>query len=225
LTRRDWRLLVVAVACSAAFILLALLVPRGALVAFDTEIMLALRELHTPSRDRMATMVTDLGWAPIVITLVCLFAAWCSAARDRAASLALIAVALANLTVNYLLKQGFQRVRPELWPRMQLESFAFPSGHAMTGVAIYGMLAIVLTRRVPKARAWVIALAPPVCLGIGFSRVYLGVHWPSDVIAGWAVGLVLMTIGVLGMARWGRNTRPTSPSMAPPGPPVANSSP
>ena len=202
--RREPFLVSCAVAATAIFTILAVLVPRGVLAHLDTEIMLAARDLHRPALTRVVMMISNLGWAPIVIPLVCLFAAWCWGAGDRRAALATIAVALADVSANALLKQGFQRARPELWPRMPTESYAFPSGHAMTGVAIYGMLAVVIIRRAPAARPWLLAIAPLVCLSVGLSRIYLGVHWPSDVVAGWAAGLVLLIIGLLGLIRFKR---------------------
>ena len=97
----------------------------------------------------------------------------------------------------------FTRARPALEPTIPLpESYSFPSGHAMTGLAVYGALAAVIIHRVPRARAAVLAAAVPLVLAIGVSRVYLGVHWPSDVLAGFAAATPIL-VGTVRLLRAG----------------------
>lgn len=92
--------------------------------------------------------------------------------------------------LNALLKLAFSRPRPSLTAHLaHAGGFSFPSGHAMASAAIYGALAVVAVTRFPRQRWWWVGACSAFVLCIGASRVYLGVHYPSDVIAGWALGV------------------------------------
>lgn len=110
---------------------------------------------------------------------------------------------LSTLVVQEGVKLLVARPRPELWPRLfEVTGYAFPSGHALASATLYPLLALDLTRGAPPPRrALALGLAASLCLYIGIGRVYLGVHWPSDVLAGWALGLALLA-GVVRVLRW-----------------------
>ncbi len=111
-------------------------------------------------------------------------------ARARADAVFLAAASIGAGALNALLKLAFSRPRPILLTHLsQAGGYSFPSGHAMASAAIYGAVALVWIRRFPRAR-WPVTLGfGLVVLGIGASRIYLGVHYPSDVLAGFALGL------------------------------------
>jgi undecaprenyl-diphosphatase len=114
--------------------------------------------------------------------------------RERAwLDLAFFGVAfLGSQLVVMLLKEGFDRPRPELGSAVPLpSSSAFPSGHATAGVASLGALTVLAAERLPsrRARAWLWSLAIVMGLAIGLSRIALGVHYASDVLAGWCLGI------------------------------------
>ncbi len=88
-----------------------------------------------------------------------------------------------------MLKELFDRVRPDLWLRAAVSGESFSSGHALTSTVIYGFVAYTLARRWPGDTVL-----------IAFSRLYLGVHWPSDVVAGVAIGYPCLT-GTIWVAR------------------------
>jgi undecaprenyl-diphosphatase len=115
--------------------------------------------------------------------------------------------------VSTLLKLGIDRPRPDLVPHLMLEtSRSFPSGHAMMSAVTYLTLGSLLARIVKERRLKIFFLTVAVLLTfvVGVSRVYLGVHWPSDVLAGWCAGFAWAMIWWL-TARWWLKNRPTPP--------------
>ena len=135
------------------------------------------------------------GWGlwPCGMLIVGLLA---RAARGREAALFAVAVAGANL-VSESMKLFFHRARPEPWFGYSLPStYSFPSGHAFVSFCFFLCLAEVLIRAewpiAGKVAIWIAALA--CTLTIGLSRVYLGVHYPTDVLAGYAAGIVWTTL-------------------------------
>jgi undecaprenyl-diphosphatase len=110
--------------------------------------------------------------------------------RLRTAVFVFLAIAGGQL-MSSLLKAGFERPRPDLVPHgMTVYTASFPSGHAMMTAIVYLTLAALLARSESRNRlkAFLLLLAVSVTLLVGVSRVYLGVHWPSDVLGGWMIG-------------------------------------
>ncbi len=96
----------------------------------------------------------------------------------------LILVVIGGTLLNSALKQGFAAPRPDLLPHLDIvKSYSFPSGHASGNMIFFGALAMMM------ARKWAWVAASVMIALIGFSRVWLGVHWPTDVIAGWILGI------------------------------------
>jgi undecaprenyl-diphosphatase len=94
--------------------------------------------------------------------------------------------------LNWVLKQGFARARPDVVPHLrEVMSSSFPSGHALTSAAVYLTLGALLMRIAEGrvAKYYCIAIAMFVTFLVGVSRVFLGVHYPSDVLAGWLIGM------------------------------------
>jgi undecaprenyl-diphosphatase len=112
--------------------------------------------------------------------------------RPRAAGLLALIIA-AGIGVVFLIKFGIDRPRPDLVPHaMHALSPSFPSGHAATSAVVYLTVGSLLARALPslRLRVFTLGIAIFLTLGIGISRVYLGVHWPTDVLAGWTIGSV-----------------------------------
>ncbi len=168
------------------------------IVRVDAQLANWLHARQTAVLTEVLTFVTRLGsaWvlAPLAIGLVAI-ALW----RRRLADAGFIALAIAGaqlLTTG--LKLGFERQRPFFADPLAVESsFSFPSGHATVSLAFYGALAVVLARAYPAQRAIVYAGAGALIVLIGFSRLYLGVHYLSDVLAGFSAGMAWLVLCVL----------------------------
>jgi undecaprenyl-diphosphatase len=110
--------------------------------------------------------------------------------KTHATVLVVIAVG-GGMLLSTGLKQGFDRPRPDLVPHgVLVHSASFPSGHAMQSAVVYLTLGALLARVQPRRRlkAYILTIAVVLTVLVGLSRIYLGVHWPTDVLAGWAAG-------------------------------------
>ena len=193
------RLLLPAVLAGGVFGTMAALVLRAGRAPFDDPLLLLLHRHATPALDGLAVFFTIVGnTGPMVAAGVLTTAALAWAGRRRAAWL--FATGLGgSMLLTQVIKYAVARPRPALWASLWPEhTFSFPSGHAMDTAALAAALFFVLPRH---RRLW--ALAPLFALAVGAARLYLGVHYPSDVLAGWsaAVGWVLLVQLVAGPAR------------------------
>lgn len=113
-------------------------------------------------------------------------------ARRRLEAAHVLVASTGAAGLMFALKDAFARPRPEVIPRLvQVAGFSYPSGHSLASASVYATLALIAMRRFPTwgARVAVAAMALGLVLAIGESRVYLGVHYPTDVAGGIAVGL------------------------------------
>lgn len=190
--RVQWRF-IAAIATLAAIWLTMLLGGAGRL---DRTIYEALYAGHRPAVLVIARMFTALGEPTVLIAASVLCALWLWHAGRGRLGLVLLLVALLGRGLSEIQKYSIARVRPDLEPHLVVvKTSSFPSGHATSSMIFYLALALALTghshwRRLAAGGAVLLSLL------IGTSRVMLGVHWPSDVIGGWAFGLlwVLLTL-------------------------------
>lgn len=173
-------------------------VMEGETRGFDTWVLLALREpgnLAEPIGpkwfEEMVRDVTALGSTVVLTLAVIVVAAYLvlKGSPRKAAFLAL-AVALGSL-INRLLKLGYARPRPDVVEHGQYVSTeSFPSGHSANATIVYLMLGMMLARVEASypVKVFILSVCAAIAILVGLSRVYLGVHWPTDVLAGWAVG-------------------------------------
>ncbi len=183
----------------------------------DRRLLLALRVSNDPSDpigprwvEEMGRDVTALGGTAVLVLLTAAVAALLLlSGRGRAALVVVVAVA-GGLGVSMLLKAGFQRPRPELVPHGSVVyTTSFPSGHSTLAAATYLTLAALLARVYARrtVKAYLFAAAAFVTFLVGASRVYLGVHWPTDVLAGWSIGAAWALVCWLLMRRLQREGR------------------
>jgi undecaprenyl-diphosphatase len=166
--------------------------------AFDRTVILAMR--HEADRndpigpawfEEVARDVSALGGTVVLCLVTVGVIGYLLLRRARTQALLLAISVVGAQLASSLLKLGFDRPRPDLVPaRAVVYTASFPSGHALVAAATYLTLAGMLTQlhRDRLIRGYVILLALMIVVLIGVSRVYLGVHWPSDVLAGWAAG-------------------------------------
>jgi undecaprenyl-diphosphatase len=182
------------------FIELAEMVNEGETRRVDTALLMALRNpadpgqpIGPPALAEVMRDVTALGGVA-VLALLSLGVVGYLVLLRRYGLVALVIVSVGGaIMLNYLLKLGFDRPRPELVPHLTVAyQTSFPSGHSMSSAATYLTLGVMLARVQPRRRLkiYFLALAIFIMVLVGFSRVYLGVHWPTDVLAGWAAGAI-----------------------------------
>jgi undecaprenyl-diphosphatase len=202
LTRTDSLLLVrglVVVLVAWLFLGVAQLVSRGHTLALDERILLALRtpgNLGVPRGPRWLytymSDLTSLGSAAVLTTFTLAVVGYCFVRRQAHAAWLVLGCTIGGAVMMNLLKASFERPRPTVVPHLvNVSSLSFPSGHAMISAAIYLTLGALLARLVQTrlVKLYCIGVALVISFIIGMTRVYLGVHYPSDVLAGWTAGL------------------------------------
>jgi undecaprenyl-diphosphatase len=193
-----------------AFAGLASEVKEGDTRGFDREMLLAMRhpgDLSPRGGERAeeaARDITSLGSSSI-LGLITVFGVL-FLALDGKRHMALFAGAsvVGGMIVSNLLKDFFQRPRPEIVPHLAYASnTSFPSGHSMMSAVTYLTLGALLARSHDRraVKAFFLLVAALLCFLVGVTRVYLGVHWPTDVLAGWTAGAVWALLCWV-IARW-----------------------
>ncbi len=181
-----------------AFTELASEVMEGESHNIDTSILLMMRspgDLDDPLGpawvEEMMRDITALGGVAVLtfVTLSC--AVYLYLVKRRDLMVYLLAAAGTGTLFSNLLKAGFGRPRPDVVPHeIVVYTASFPSGHSLVAAVIYLTLGVLLAEAQPRYRlkVYILSIAIILTLLIGISRIYLGVHWPSDVLAGWLAG-------------------------------------
>ncbi|GEO06279.1 hypothetical protein AAE02nite_39430 [Adhaeribacter aerolatus] len=201
---------VVFISCLVLFLLLARQILQGGDLNFDQAAFAFADGLHTPVFDSFMRNITFFAsrdfitGASLMLIFYFLFIR-----RHKWYSIKVPVIALGSISLNLILKFLFDRERPLIPHLVQSYGLSFPSGHAMISASFYGLLIYLVWVNVknPVGRwALVIALALFILL-IGFSRVYLHVHYASDVLAGFAAGLLWVIIAVYALRKIERYSR------------------
>jgi len=165
---------------------------------FDTRILLAFRQPGNPADpigpawvEEAVRDMTSLGSVSVLVFIVASVIGYLLVTRRPAAALFVLVSIAGGQVLSSLLKLGVDRPRPDLVPHLaEVFSLSFPSGHAMLSAVTYLTLGALIARITPgrAASVYVLSVAVLATVLVGASRVYLGVHWPSDVFAGWCAG-------------------------------------
>lgn len=190
--------LLVAAGSIWGFVAIAEEVAEGGTRAFDTQLLLALRDVADPVMpygpgwlQELVRDITALGGVGILTMVTLAVSGFLWIQGNRRSLVVVIAAIGSGEVVSSLLKSGFDRPRPDLVPHGSIVYTAsFPSGHAMLSAVTYLTLAALVARVEPRRamKTYILTLASLLTVAIGISRVYLGVHWPTDVLAGWFAG-------------------------------------
>lgn len=189
-----------------AFAALANAVGQGSTRAFDEWLLLALR---TPGNladpigpkwlEEMMRDFTAMGSTGVLTLMVLAIAGFLAMTRKTHAALFVLASVAGGVAISQAMKWAFGRPRPELVPHgAEVYTASFPSGHSMMSAIVYLTLGALLARTQSgqRVKVYILSIAVVLTVLVGVSRVYLGVHWPTDVLAGWALG------GVWALACW-----------------------
>lgn len=172
---------------------------EGDTQAFDERVLRSLRRADDPSLPigprwlhSAALDITALGAAAVIGLVVAAIVGFLLLQGMRRTALFVFVASVGGWLLNHFLKLAFARPRPGVVPHLRdVMSLSFPSGHAMTSAAVYLTLGAMLMRISERriAKIYCMAIAMLATLLIGLSRVYLGVHYPTDVLAGWMMGM------------------------------------
>lgn len=198
-----------------AFIQIADEMSEAELDGFDQTLLLAFRNpenlsqpLGPPWFQEFMTELTALGGYPLLTIIVAIVVGYLLIARLYGPALFTVLSIVTGTAASHLLKLAYDRPRPDLVEQLvSVHTPSFPSGHAAMSAVVYLTLASLIVRLVDSTavRVYVLAVAAALTLSIGISRVYLGVHWPSDVLAGWALAVAWASLSwlvVAGLRIW-----------------------
>lgn len=181
-------------AVSALALCTLLVYSRG----LDERVLLTIQKLHSPLLDNVMVGATLFGEGTTLLLVSGLYRHWLLRHNRRQDANTLMVAAFGGIGLNCLLKLLFARSRPLLWDRIvEVGHHRFPSGHSMVSMIVYGYIGYTLAKQYPQYRNQISALAVAFIMAIGFSRLYLGVHWLTDVTAGYAAGLVWLSACIL----------------------------
>ncbi len=194
----PFALLGVIAALLAGFARIAGSIMSGNTYAFDERLLLVLRRRSDPADpigpiwlESAVRDITALGSFTIILLLTFAVVGYLLIDRKRAAAMFVLVATGGGIVLSEMLKALFARPRPELVAHLvDVHSLSFPSGHATLSAVTFLTLGALLTREQGSRRLkiYTVSVAILLTLLVGSSRVYLGVHWPSDVLAGWCLG-------------------------------------
>lgn len=196
---------------SGALLIFASEVMEGETLAFDRWILLALRSPANPAmpvgpkwlRHGMAD-ITALGGYTVLIMITGFAVGYLIAVRKAMIAAYLAGSVISGSVLSSLLKLAYLRPRPDIVAHLvTVQSSSFPSGHATNAAVTYLTLGIFLcsVEQNRGARIYLMCIAVFLTIAVGISRIYLGVHWPSDVLAGWCIGSIWAVLCSILMAK------------------------
>jgi undecaprenyl-diphosphatase len=194
--------LIVAAAGLGVFALLAEGVEEGITQHFDESVLHWFAQRRTPFLDETALEITTLGNGLVLVMIVLIASVFLWQTQHKWSASLLLFATISGKLLNTILKLFYDRTRPSIVEALaNVSSPSFPSGHAMSAMVVYGSVAYLVGRLEPgrnlRITTWLVATL--VILAIGLSRMYLGVHYPSDVVAGFIAGLAWLGFLVAAM--------------------------
>ena len=161
----------------------------------DIRLLMAIHQWSNPILDQIMLTITRLGDPEFVVVIVIISLGWLLWQRKRHGAIMLMIACLGAFILNLGMKFIFARPRPALWqPLIEETSYGFPSGHALGSLVLYGFLAYLFVQRYPLRSGLTYLITITLITLIGLSRLYLGVHYLSDILAGFATGLLWLIL-------------------------------
>lgn len=177
---------------------------RNAMDMFDNFIIQLVRYYANPELDKVMLVITKLGSASFYSVFATFILLILVIRKRKIEASWLLVCLLGGNILNEALKHIFMRARPELFRVITETGYSFPSGHAMVALCFYGMLAFLIARKRPlwQERFVIFLIAGIFIAAIGTSRIYLGVHYPTDVLAGFTAGTTWLTFCIASLMWW-----------------------
>ncbi len=177
---------------------------RDSMDIFDNIVIWLVQYFANPLLNQAMILLTNLGYGNTFTAMVLLSLGVLAFFRRWLELQILVICLMGSAVLNTMLKLIFQRARPEAIHLVEAWGYSFPSGHAMVSLCFYGMIAFLISRNIHswRGRIAVGAIAVLLISGIGISRIYLGVHYPSDVIAGYAAGATWLAFSISLLMWW-----------------------
>ncbi|WP_088548957.1 phosphatase PAP2 family protein [Paenibacillus aquistagni] len=195
----------ISVVLAALFIVFAWLVLTDRLSSFDLLIIETIQGLESPLFTKAMLLITRTGEGLllIMITLAIMIVLFAVLRHRRELEL-LVFVSLTSACLNQLLKIIIVRPRPTLNRLIEVGGYSFPSGHSMAAFSLYGTVTYLLWKHIPNRAGRIVLLTLSGCfiVLIGLSRVYLGVHYPTDVLAGYLASASWLLLSISLYERW-----------------------
>jgi membrane-associated phospholipid phosphatase len=167
------------------------------LFLFDQKVIDTVRLYASPAMDRFMLFITEMGSTFMLGLLLVISIIWLFVKRKNIWGMLFYFIAVAGGgLLNLWLKSFFERERPNVNRIIEADGFSFPSGHSMGSMTYFGFLAylVIRSKYKPLSKVGCVILFGLVILLIGISRIYLGVHYPSDVLAGYMAGSVWLVL-------------------------------
>jgi membrane-associated phospholipid phosphatase len=208
LTLRTFALFLAAVVASIVFVIIARELRAPALDHLDKQVELAVHKLDSTPADLIAATATFVGSNFVLLPVVVFLVGLAAYRKQRVAAVVLALDTVAVIVSDQYLKTVFARPRPTLFDKIPLPTdYSFPSGHSMSAVGVWGVIAAVLIALFPAWRRTIIIGACVLIPLIGLSRIYFGVHWPFDVLGGFLGGTPALIVSVHLIHRRNRTDR------------------
>lgn len=167
--------------------------------SWDQNLIFFIQDLESPILTKVMKFFTFIGSTSVVFTLsILMLIIFYFVLKQKNRLILFAIVMIGSPIINFLLKQLFHRERPNFHRLIEIGGYSFPSGHAMTAMTFYGIVCYLLWQRIPhmKGKFALLSLCSVFILMIGMSRIYLGVHFPSDIIGGYFGGIIWLMVTV-----------------------------
>lgn len=181
------------------FSYMAILISGEEILTFDQRVISFIQGLESPILTSIMKFFTFIGSFPVGVVLFLAGSHFLYRVFKFRTELFLFSTVIIGTPIlNQILKHLFQRVRPDFNRLIEIGGYSFPSGHAMGAFATYGILTFLLWRHIPNrlGRTVLVIISSVFILMIGISRIYLGVHYPTDIIGGYFASGVWLTIAI-----------------------------